>query len=216
MSSHLLGSGHAEKSVKHDERSGYIREDGSAATSGRPLHNPKLPGVLGIGIFKGHTFHPTQWDYMYNYTGGNTTGGFHKIGNKRIAIIGTGATPIPAIAHLAEGVGHRYVFQGSNGYHHQLITERTGPTDPMWVKKLTPGWQGGGWRTSTPLKPGAPGRGPGRRQLDRHFAEHVHPWAARSRRLRQRQTRTSCSWGFQQNEPDLRSYRQFRQRPGYS
>ncbi|MGC1808807.1 MAG: NAD(P)-binding domain-containing protein, partial [Candidatus Binataceae bacterium] len=30
-----------------------------------PLHVPKLPGIPGIGSFKGHSFHTSRWDYDY-------------------------------------------------------------------------------------------------------------------------------------------------------
>ena len=52
----------------------------------------KLPGIPGLEDFKGHTFHTSRWDY--DYTGGDTTGNLHKLGDKRVAIIGTGATAI--------------------------------------------------------------------------------------------------------------------------
>ncbi|OJD14488.1 hypothetical protein AJ78_05172 [Emergomyces pasteurianus Ep9510] len=106
------------------------------ATSSGPLHNPKLPGIPGIGTFRGHTFHTTRWDY--NYTGGDSTGGLDKIGDKRIGIIGTGATSVQAIPHLAEGAGHLYVFQRTPS---SIDHRKDGPTDQEWAKKLTPGWQ---------------------------------------------------------------------------
>ena len=45
--------------------------------SSGPLNRPKLPAIPGIENFKGHTFHTSRWDY--DYTGGDTTGGLHKL-----------------------------------------------------------------------------------------------------------------------------------------
>lgn len=106
------------------------------ATSSGPLHNPKLPGIPGIGTFRGHTFHTTRWDY--NYTGGDVTGGLDRIADKRIGIIGTGATSVQAIPHLAKGAKHLYVFQRTPS---SIDTRPDGPTDPAWADTLTPGWQ---------------------------------------------------------------------------
>ena len=69
--------------------------------SNGPLNRPKLPGIPGIDTFKGHTFHTSRWDY--NYTGGDTTGNLHKLADKRVAIIGTGATAIQCVPHLGQG-----------------------------------------------------------------------------------------------------------------
>ena len=56
-----------------------------------PLHVPKLPGIPGIDDFKGHSFHTSRWDY--DYTGGDRTGApMDKLADKRVGIIGTGAT----------------------------------------------------------------------------------------------------------------------------
>ena len=46
-------------------------------TSSGPLNRPKLPGIRGIGTFKGHSFHTSRWDY--GYTGGSTEGGLTKL-----------------------------------------------------------------------------------------------------------------------------------------
>jgi cyclohexanone monooxygenase len=65
-----------------------------------PLHIAKLPGIPGLETFKGHTFHTSRWDYAY--TGGNPKGApLDKLKDKRVAIIGTGATSVQAVPHLA-------------------------------------------------------------------------------------------------------------------
>jgi len=104
--------------------------------SSGPLNKPKLPGIPGIENFKGYTFHTSRWDY--NYTGGDTTGGLHKLHDKRVGIIGTGATAIQCIPHLGEHAKQLYVFQRTPS----SVDERNNtPTNPEWAKTLKPGWQ---------------------------------------------------------------------------
>ena len=104
--------------------------------SSGPLNRPKLPAIPGIEKFRGHTFHTSRWDY--DYTGGDTTGGMHKLGDKRVGIIGTGATAIQSVSHLGESAKQLYVFQRTPS----SVDERGNkPTDPEWVKTLKPGWQ---------------------------------------------------------------------------
>ncbi len=73
------------------------------------LTDPKLPGIPGIEKFAGHTFHTSRWDYAY--TGGTPEGGLTNLADKRVGIVGTGATGIQAIPMLAESAAHLYVFQ---------------------------------------------------------------------------------------------------------
>jgi cyclohexanone monooxygenase len=104
--------------------------------SSGPLNRPKLPAIPGIEKFKGHTFHTSRWDY--NYTGGDTNGGLNKLGDKRVGIIGTGATAIQSVSHLGQHAKQLYVFQRTPS----SVDERGNkPTDPKWAETLTPGWQ---------------------------------------------------------------------------
>ncbi len=104
--------------------------------SNGPLNRPKLPAIPGIDSFKGHTFHTSRWDY--GYTGGDTNGNLHKLGDKRVAVIGTGATAVQCVSFLAKYAKHLDVFQRTPS----SIDERGNrPTDPEWVKTLKPGWQ---------------------------------------------------------------------------
>jgi len=117
--------------------------------SSGPLNKPKLPGVPGIEDFTGHTFHTSRWDYAY--TGGDTTGNLHRLHDKRVGIIGTGATAIQSIPHLGEHAQHLYVFQRTPS----SVDERNNtPTNPKWVEKLKPGWQGQRNRNFTALLDG--------------------------------------------------------------
>ena len=100
------------------------------------LNRPKLPGIPGLREFKGHTFHTSRWDY--GYTGGSAKGNLDKLGDKRVGIIGTGATAIQAIPHLGAAAGHLYVFQRTPS---SVDERRNRPTDPAWYKSLKKGWQ---------------------------------------------------------------------------
>lgn len=101
-----------------------------------PLHRPKLPGIPGIQSFKGHSFHTSRWDY--DYTGGTSEGGLTGLADKVVGIIGTGATAVQCIPHLAEGAKHLHVFQRTPS---SIDMRDDRPTDPGWVKSLEPGWQ---------------------------------------------------------------------------
>ncbi|MFE7812995.1 flavin-containing monooxygenase [Streptomyces sp. NPDC057433] len=78
-------------------------------TSTGTLSTPKLPGIPGIQDFEGHTFHTSRWDYAY--TGGTPDGGMTGLADKRVGVVGTGATGIQVIPMLAEDAAHVHVFQ---------------------------------------------------------------------------------------------------------
>src|SRR6185369_8358059 len=101
-----------------------------------PINKPKLPGIKGINDFRGHTFHTCRWDY--GYTGGDTTGGLTGLKDKRVGIIGTGATAIQCIPHLGEWARKLYVFQCTPCCVDLRVNT---PTDPEWAASLKPGWQ---------------------------------------------------------------------------
>jgi cyclohexanone monooxygenase len=103
--------------------------------SGR-YNRPKLPGIPGIKDFKNHLFHTARWDY--DYTGGDTTGGLHKLADKRVAIIGTGATAVQVVPFLGRYAKHLHVFQRTPS---SIDARGNRNTDPDWVKTLKPGWQ---------------------------------------------------------------------------
>ena len=101
-----------------------------------PLHRPKLPAIPGIETYHGHTFHTSRWDY--EYTGGDSDGGLTRLAGKRIAIIGTGATAVQCIPHLAEGCAHLFVFQRTPS---SIDVRANRPTEDEWIAGLQPGWQ---------------------------------------------------------------------------
>ena len=101
-----------------------------------PLQRPRLPGIAGIETFKGHSFHTSRWDYAY--TGGDSTGGLDKLADKRVGVIGTGATAVQCIPHLGRHAKQVFVFQRTPA---PVPVRNHQPTDPEWVRTLTPGWQ---------------------------------------------------------------------------
>jgi cyclohexanone monooxygenase len=101
-----------------------------------PLNRPKLPGIPGVGSFAGHTFHTSRWDY--DYTGGDTYGNLTGLVDKRVGIIGTGATAVQCIPHLAEWSEHLYVFQRTPS---SVDVRDNAETDEDWFASLEPGWQ---------------------------------------------------------------------------
>ncbi len=106
------------------------------AVSPGSLTRPKLPGIPGINEFAGHTFHTSRWDY--GYTGGDESGGLTTLADKRVGIIGTGATGLQCVPHLGEWAQQLYVFQRTPS----TVGERGNrPTDPQWAAGLQPGWQ---------------------------------------------------------------------------
>jgi cation diffusion facilitator CzcD-associated flavoprotein CzcO len=101
-----------------------------------PLHRPKLPGIAGIESFRGHAFHTSRWDY--EYTGGDSNGGLDGLADKRVGIIGTGATAVQAVPHVAASAAELYVFQRTPS---SIDVRANRPTDPTWAAALPPGWQ---------------------------------------------------------------------------
>ncbi|MDR3660170.1 MAG: NAD(P)/FAD-dependent oxidoreductase [Mycobacterium sp.] len=100
------------------------------------FNRPKLPGIPGITEFKGHQFHSARWDY--EYTGGDANGGLHKLHDKRVALVGTGATGVQLVPHLGRDAQHLYVFQRTPS---SVDVRGNEPTDPQWAASLQPGWQ---------------------------------------------------------------------------
>jgi cyclohexanone monooxygenase len=101
-----------------------------------PLHRPKLPGIPGVETFKGHSFHTSRWDYAY--TGGDSNGNLSGLKDKRVGIIGTGATAVQCVPHLGAAAKQLYVFQRTPS---SIDVRANRPTDSAWAKSLEPGWQ---------------------------------------------------------------------------
>ncbi|KAF2128797.1 FAD/NAD(P)-binding domain-containing protein [Dothidotthia symphoricarpi CBS 119687] len=119
----------------HTERGDKIKSRFIIPAAG-PLHRPQFPGLEGIQDFKGHSFHSSRWDY--DYTGGDPTGNLEKLKDKRVGIIGTGATAVQIVPHLGKWAKQLYVFQRTPS---SIDVRANGPTDYEWAKSLKKGWQ---------------------------------------------------------------------------
>ncbi len=106
------------------------------AMANGPLSRPKLPGIPGIDRFQGYTFHTSRWDYRY--TGGDSTGNLANLRDKRVGIIGTGATAVQCIPHLGASAKELFVFQRTPS---SVDARNNHATDPAWEASLKPGWQ---------------------------------------------------------------------------
>ena len=63
------------------------------------LTTPKLARIDGMQSFQGDSFHTSRWNYDIDLT------------DKRVGIIGTGATSVQAVPELSKIVKELYVFQ---------------------------------------------------------------------------------------------------------
>ncbi|EMD90858.1 hypothetical protein COCHEDRAFT_1204028 [Bipolaris maydis C5] len=102
---------------------------------------PKAPAMPGFDRFKENikVFHTARWDY--NYTGGNEYNQeLVNLKDKRVGIIGTGATGVGCIPELAKWAKHLYVFQRTPSYCGPRPDSQTTPE--AWAKvACKPGWQ---------------------------------------------------------------------------
>jgi cation diffusion facilitator CzcD-associated flavoprotein CzcO len=80
-------------------------EDGSVykapilINSSGSLSQPSIPPIKGKENFKGRSFHTSRWDHSFDYT------------NKKVAVIGTGASSVQVVPAIASKVKDLYVFQ---------------------------------------------------------------------------------------------------------
>ena len=101
-----------------------------------PANRPKLPGIPGISDYKGHTFHTSRWDY--EYTGGDHSGELTNLADKRVAVIGTGATAIQSVPYVGAHAKELYVFQRTPS---SVDLRGNELTDEEWYETLEEGWQ---------------------------------------------------------------------------
>lgn len=106
-------------------------------SAGGAFQAPKLPGVPGIDKFQGTSFHSSRWDYEYTGGGfGNPT--LDKLTDKRVAVIGTGATAVQIVPQVAKWAQKVYVIQRTPS---SIDVRGNQDTDMDWYEKLPEGWQ---------------------------------------------------------------------------
>jgi cation diffusion facilitator CzcD-associated flavoprotein CzcO len=64
-----------------------------------PLNRAVVPHLKGIETFTGKAFHSSEWDHSFDLT------------NKRVAVIGTGASAIQIVPNIVKKVKALYLFQ---------------------------------------------------------------------------------------------------------
>ena len=118
--------------------------------AGGVLHKAKLPGIPGIETYAGRAFHTSRWDY--SFTGGSSQTLMEKLADKRVGIVGTGATAVQVVPKLGEAAKELFVFQRTAAC---VGVRNNKPTDPEWFKSLKPGWQAERTRNFTQAVTGA-------------------------------------------------------------
>ena len=84
------------------------------------LHIPNVPEINGADTFVGPKFHSAQWDHSVDLL------------DKKVVVIGTGASAIQFIPIIAQEVGHLTVFQRTPAW---VLPKKDKPT-PQWRKKM--------------------------------------------------------------------------------
>ena len=100
------------------------------------LNLMKLPAIAGMEDFGGASFHTARWDY--DYTGGDPDGGLDRLHDQTVALMGTGASAIQVLPHLARDARQVYVFQRTPS---AVGVRGNRPTPPDFGDDLEPGWQ---------------------------------------------------------------------------
>ena len=96
------------------------------------LAKPKLAKIEGMERFEGHSFHTSRWDY--DYTGSD----LENLSDKRVAIIGTGASAVQIVPNLGANAKELFVFQRTPS---SIDVRDDWETDEEWAARLQPGWQ---------------------------------------------------------------------------
>lgn len=117
------------------------------------LDMPSIPEVEGLATFGGRVFHSSRWDF--EYTGGNSHGGLDKLTGKRVVVVGTAASAIQFIPHLADYADHVTVVQRTPVI---VMGRENPPTDLDWFTHQPEGWQQQRQQTFTALTQGPPGQ----------------------------------------------------------
>ncbi len=92
------------------------------------LHQPNVPSIDGAETFAGHSFHSARWDHHY------------PLADKRVAVIGTGASAVQFVPEIAPHVRELTVFQRTGNW----FLPRKNRSYPAPVKaaiELVPGLQ---------------------------------------------------------------------------
>ncbi|WP_246383566.1 flavin-containing monooxygenase [Nocardioides stalactiti] len=81
-----------------ETRAGTVRSQILVSGAG-PLSEPSYPDIPGIQDFQGTMFHSAEWNHDHDMTG------------ERVAVVGTGASAVQFVPHVADAAGELTVFQ---------------------------------------------------------------------------------------------------------
>ncbi len=84
------------------------------------LSIPVIPEFQGKNLFLGKSFHTNKWDHSFNYK------------NKKVAIIGSGASAAQVIPAIASAVKELHVFQRTAHW----VLPKPDFTFPKWLQKI--------------------------------------------------------------------------------
>ncbi len=85
-----------------------------------PLSKVSWPAIPGIENYRGHKIHSARWDHSYDFS------------DKRVAVIGTGASGVQIIPELVKIAKHVKVFQRTPGW----VLPRSNLKHAEWLKSL--------------------------------------------------------------------------------
>jgi cation diffusion facilitator CzcD-associated flavoprotein CzcO len=98
---------------------GATYEAGALVMATGQLHRPAYPRIAA-GPFAGHTFHSARWDHDYD------------LRDKRVAVVGTGASAVQFVPEIAKQASRLVVFQRTGNW---FMPRRNRPY-PAWWKAL--------------------------------------------------------------------------------
>lgn len=85
-----------------------------------PLSNASFPDIPGIDTYEGHKIHSARWDHDYDFA------------DKRVAVIGTGASGVQIVPELVKTAKSVKVFQRTPGW----VLPRINTPTSGWLKRL--------------------------------------------------------------------------------
>ena len=93
-----------------------------------PLSEPSLPPIPGLDEFPGPHFHTAAWDHSVDLT------------DKRVAVVGTGASAIQLVPRIQPKVGQLHLFQRTPPW---VLPHRDHPVSGLAraLYRSVPGWQ---------------------------------------------------------------------------
>ena len=178
-----------------------------------PLHRPKLPGIPASRRSRATRSTPAAGTTPT--PAATPTATSTGLRDKRVGIIGTGATAVQCVPHLGAAAEQLYVFQRTPS---SIDVRDNRPTDPEWAASLEPGWQqqrmdnfnilvSGGFQDEDLVE----------RRLDRHHPQAARRWCSEDERADLSPDGIAADDGarrLREDGADPRARRRDRRRPG--